>query len=249
MTERVFCHVFIYLLSDKSTLFVSDTLGYNDHTLAVVFFHLLIYVCKELVSRERYFRQINEVRSQALVASKSRCSRQPTCVTTHCLNDGDHRSVVYGCVKFQFHSGRSYVLCSRAVTRAVICAKKVVVYRLWHAHYAALPTRLVHILADLVAGVHRIVAAVVEEITDIILLKYFQKSLIIRLVNFFWFELVSYATQSRRRSIFEQHKFAHILFANVVKLFIEYALDTVSGTVYRGNAILLQCLGKYARCA
>ena len=40
-----------------------------------------------------------------------------------------------------------------------------------YAHHAALIADLLHVLADLVAGVHRVVAAVVEEVADVILLE------------------------------------------------------------------------------
>lgn len=60
---------------------------------------------------------------------------------------------------------------------------------------AALVTGFLHILAYLVAGIHRIVSAVVEEIADIILFEYFEEPFVIRIVFFSALELVTYGAE------------------------------------------------------
>ena len=66
----------------------------------------------------------------------------------------------------------------------MVCSVKIVVDRFRHAHNTAFVPDMLHVLADLVASIHRIVSAVVEKVTDVVFLEDFENLLIIRFVFF-----------------------------------------------------------------
>ena len=104
-------------------------------------------------------------------------------MTTHDFDDGDHALVVYTSVVVDLGAGCCNVLCSRCITWAVVCAKEVVVDCLWNTHDAALIANLHHVLGDLVAGIHGVVTAVVEEVTNIVLLEDLKNALVIGIIH------------------------------------------------------------------
>ena len=64
----------------------------------------------------------------------------------------------------------------------MIRAEQIVVNGLGHAHNAALVAHRLHILVDLIAGVHGVVAAVIEEIAYIVLLEDLKDTLVVRII-------------------------------------------------------------------
>ena len=90
-------------------------------------------------------------------------------------HDADHTGVIDAGVVVNFHAGSGNVLGSGSEAGAVVGTEQVVVDGLGNAHHAALVTGLLHELGDLVAGVHGVVAAVVEEVSDVVLLEYLKK--------------------------------------------------------------------------
>ena len=64
----------------------------------------------------------------------------------------------------------------------MIRSEKVVVDRFGNADNSALIADAAHIAAYLIAGVHRIVAAVIEEVANVILFEYFKYALIITVI-------------------------------------------------------------------
>ena len=235
-SEVVACEDF----GDELAACVGNTFGNSYHALAAVLLHYRFNVVLELVDGERNFGEIDEVCAETLVISKACRSSQPACMSAHDLNYGDHRGVVNVSVQLKLHHRGSDVLSRAAVTGAMIGAEQVVVDGLGYADDSAFPARLLHELAYLVAGIHRVVTAVVEEVTDIVFLEYFEKSLVIGIVNLFGLELISYRTESGRRGVFKEHELFHVLFADIVEFLVEYASDTVRRTVYLSDAILLE---------
>ena len=64
----------------------------------------------------------------------------------------------------------------------MVSAEQVVVDGLRNTHYAAVVANLLHVLRDLVASIHGVVAAVVEEVTNVILLEDLKDALVIGVV-------------------------------------------------------------------
>ena len=64
----------------------------------------------------------------------------------------------------------------------MVGAEKVVVDGLGNAHDPAFVANRLHIAADLAAGIHGIVAAVIEEITYVVFLENLKNALIIRII-------------------------------------------------------------------
>src|SRR5699024_1226922 len=104
---------------------------------------------------------------------------QPAGMTAHALDDGDHAGVVHLAVTADFHEGSGNVLGSGSKAGAVVGTGQVVVDGLGHAHDTALIANPVHVLGNLVAGIHGVVAAVVEEVTDVVLLEDLQDLLVV----------------------------------------------------------------------
>ena len=113
----------------------------------------------------------------------------------------------------------------------MIGAVKIVVDRLGNAHHAAFIADALHIFRNLVAGIHRIVAAVVEEITDVILAEDFQDPLIIGIVHIGILELIAAGTERGGRSMQKQGELVSVFFAHIVKNIVQNAADAVGRTV------------------
>ena len=104
-------------------------------------------------------------------------------MTAHDLHDGDHLVVVHASVLVDLHAGGRDILRGAAEAGAVVGAEEIVVDRLGNTHHTAFVAHGFHVAADLVAGVHGIVAAVVEEIPHVILLKDLEDLFIVRVVR------------------------------------------------------------------
>ena len=98
-------------------------------------------------------------------------------------------------VLIHLHAGGGDILGGGGEAGAVVGAEQVVVNGLGHAHDAALIAHLLHILGDLVAGVHGVVAAVVEEVADIVLLEYLQDALVIGVIHIGVGQLIAAGSQ------------------------------------------------------
>ena len=119
----------------------------------------------------------------------------------------------------------------------MIRAVKVVIDGLGNAHDAALIADGLHVTADLCAGVHRIVAAVIEEIADVVLLEYLEDALIIGIVIFGSRYFITAGAKLGGRSVQQELKFCRILFIHDEKLVVENANYTVRRTVDLGDVL------------
>ena len=168
-------------LGDKAAIGIVDALGYGDHAAAGLLVDALD-VGKERVHVEISLGQVDEVGTRAVLRRERGGGGQPTGVAAHDLDNADHARVVDVRVLIDLHQARRDVLGGAGVAGAVVGAIKVVVDRLGHAHDAALVADLLHVLADLIAGIHRVISAVVEEIADVVLFKYLEDALVIGVV-------------------------------------------------------------------
>ena len=65
----------------------------------------------------------------------------------------------------------------------MVGSEQVIIYSLWYADNAAIIPDHLHISAYLIAGVHGIVAAVIEKVPYIVLFEYLEYSLIVAVIN------------------------------------------------------------------
>ena len=116
-------------LTDIASVFDADSLG-NRHNHDVFLLQKLFYPSGKLFNIERQLRQIDQVRSVAVLATRERCSSgQPACIAAHDLDD-DHLFLFIGKAKSipnDFLGGGCNVLRRTSVTRSVICQRQIVV--------------------------------------------------------------------------------------------------------------------------
>ena len=223
-------------LGDEAAVGVVDALGDSDDAVAV----LLVArgdVSDELVHVEVNFRQIDEVDARLLRVGERGGGGQPAGMTAHALNDGDLADVVDAGIAGHFHRAGRDILGSGGVAGAVVGAEQVVVDGLGHAHDAALVADLVHILGDLVAGVHGVVAAVIAEITDVIFLEDLKDALVVGVVDIGIGDLVAAGAERGRRGIGQAVKLGTVFFVHAEQLVVENALNAVIRAVDLGDAV------------
>ena len=161
-------------------------------------------------------------------------------MASHDLHHGDHAVIVYTRVLIDLHAGGRDIFRGASKAGAVISSVKVVVNSLGNAHYAALVPDRLHIAADLVAGVHGIVAAVIEEITHIVFFEYLKNALIVRVVSLRIRYFIAAGAELRGRGMEQKPELFGILFIHHVELIVKNALDTVRSTVDLGDLLGLQ---------
>ena len=140
-------------LGHEATVGIMNALGHGDHAAAGLLINALD-VGKEGIHVEISLGQVDEVGTRAVLRRKRGGSGQPTGVAAHDLDNADHARVVNVRVLIDLHQARRDVLGGAGVAGAVVGAIKVVVDRLGNAHDTALVADLLHIFADLIAGVH-----------------------------------------------------------------------------------------------
>ena len=232
MTETVGCGGLS--LGNEGAVSVVDALGNSYQAVALLSVNLL-HVSHELVHVEVGLGEVDEVGTSALSGSQTSSSGQPASVTAHDLNNTNHAGVVNASVLIDLHAGSSDVLGSGSVARAVVGAEQVVVDGLRDAHNAAVVTGLHHELGDLVAGIHGVVTAVVEEVTNVILLEDLEDTLVIGIVNVGISQLVTAGTESRRRGVAEKLELFAVFLVDVEQLVVEHTADAVSSTQNAGD--------------
>ena len=151
-------------------------------------------------------------------------------MAAHDLDNADHAGIVNPRVLINFHAGGGDVLGCRGEARAVIRAVEVVVNGLGYAHHAAVITNLLHILGNFIAGVHGVVAAVVEEVTDVIFFEDFQNPLVVGIVHIGIGHLIAAGTKGGRGGILQQLQLGGVFLTHIEQPVIQYALDAVFRT-------------------
>ena len=226
-------------LRNKRTVRVVDALGNSDEHIVFLLIDA-VHIREELLHVKIDFRQVNQIRSGAAGRCQRGAAGQPAGVAAHDLHDRDRAGVIHTAVFGHFHAGGRYVLGSTGKTGAVIGAEKVVVDGLGHTHHAAVPIVRLHIAADLVAGVHGVVAAVIEEVAHVVFLKDLQNAPVIRIVRVRVRHFVAAGAQLRRRRVQQQAELVRFLLADIIQAIIQNAADAVGRTVNVGNGIGFQ---------
>ncbi len=221
-------------LGDEVAVLVVDTLGGDDEALARRVVDAL-HVIEEGVHVEVHLREVDEIRTGAGVAREGGGGGEPASVAAHHLDDGHHARIVAGSVVLDLHAGSGDVLGGGSVAGAVVRAVQVVVDGLGDAHDAALVAALLHELGNLVAGVHRVVAAVVEEVADIELLEGVENLLVVGRILVRILHLVAAGAEGGSGSELEQLELHRILHAHVIELLVEHARDAVRGAEHAGD--------------
>ena len=131
----------------------------------------------------------------------------------------------------------------------MVGAEQVVVNGLGDAHDPAGIAHLLHILGNFVAGVHGVVAAVVEEVADIVFLKNLQDALVIGVICVRVSDLVPAAAQGRGRGVLEKLQLCRILLVHHKQLIVQDAHNAVGRTVDFGDTVRIQAGADGAVCA
>ena len=162
----------VHALADVSAVGKADALGYrNDH--AGVHGKSFAQTGKEGVEVKRVLGQINKVGRDAVYgASDRRGGSEPARVASHYLNYGDCGEGVYRAVAYDLLHGDGNVFRRRAEAGGVVGHYKVVVNGLGNAHYTHFVIVRAGVLRKLGGGVHRIVAADVEKVADVVFSEY-----------------------------------------------------------------------------
>ena len=161
-------------------------------------------------------------------------------MTAHALDDGDHAGVIDVRVAGDFHDGRGDILGGGSVAGAVVGAEQVIVDGLGDAHDAALVANLLHILGDLVAGVHGVVSAVVAEIADIVLLEDLKNALVIGVVLVRVLDLIAAGAERGGRRVGQAIEFCAVFLVHAQQFVVQNALDAVVRAVDLCDAVCVE---------
>ena len=147
-----------------------DSLGDSYYAVAVLLVDG-IHIGQEFVHVEIHLRKVHQVGGATHHTGQGGCTGKPARVTAHDLNHSDHAGIVYPAILVHLSARGGNILGGGGKARAVVGAEQVIVNGLGDAHNPALIARLGHEAADLGTGIHRVVAAIIEEIANIILLE------------------------------------------------------------------------------
>ena len=98
-----------------------------------------------------------------------------------------------------------------------------------------------HIAADLIAGIHGVIAAIIEEVAHVVFPEDLQNTPIIRIVRFRVSHLVTAGAQLRRRCVQQQTELIRIFLTDVIQTVIQNSANTVRCAVNIGDGIRFQC--------
>ena len=171
VAEGIDCVYIIGQLADIAAVLQLDALGHGDDNGGLLLLHPLDLLHK-VVHIEGDLRQADHIHALA-VLSLGQCGGggQPAGVAAHDLNDRHIlRAVDRGIADDLLHDNAN-VLGGAAVAGGVVGDHQVVVDRLGHAHKTDVAADVCAVVGQLADGVHRVVAADVEEVADVQLLQ------------------------------------------------------------------------------
>ena len=178
---RVAEGVFRTGVGEEASVCIGRAFGHHDHAVADAL-HGLLDARQERHRVEGDLREQDDVRRCiAALAGEPACGGDPTGMAPHHLHHEHfggsprHR----GDIERGLECGHGDELGDRAEARAAVGEGQIVVHGLRHADAGdGVAERLAH-LRDLVRGVHRVVAAVVEEISDVMGLEDLDQTLVL----------------------------------------------------------------------
>ena len=155
------------VFADESAVFVMDSLGYTDDNVAV-FLKGSINFPEKFFYIEIRFRKINEKWVvSGVFPGKGSGSGEPACVTSHDLDNGDRFFLINTGVQGDLTDSGSYVTGSASEARGMVCVYKIVINGLRLAEDTDITVDLFGIAGKLADGIHGIIAANVQKITDL----------------------------------------------------------------------------------
>ena len=192
-------------------------------------------ILQELLHVKIHFGQVDQVWSAAHHSGQSGGGGQPAGMAAHDLHDDHGAGVIDPGVLVQLHAGGGDVLGGAAVAGAVVRAGQVVVDGLGHPDDVAGVAHLLHVLADLVAGVHGVVAAVVEEVAHVVLLEDLQDAAVVGVVLVRVGQLIPAGAQGGGGGVLEQIQLGRVLLAHVVQFVGQHPFDAVGSPQNPGD--------------
>ena len=226
-------------LGDEAAVGIVDALGHGDDAVLLAGV-ALGHVLQEGIHVEVHLGQVDEVGAVAAEAGQSGGCGEPAGMAAHALDDGDHAGVIHVAVAADFHEGGGDILGGGGEAGAVVGAEEVVVDGLGHAEHAALVADLGHVLADLVAGVHGVVAAVVEEIANVVLLEDLEDPLEVGIVGIGVGDLIAAGAQQGRRGVEHAGQLFGVFLVHDHEAIVQHAADAVVGAVDDGDVLALE---------
>ena len=221
-------------LGDEAAVLIVDALGHG-HDAGALFGVYALDILNKLGHAEVHLGQVDQVGACTVFTGQGGGSRQPAGVAAHDLHNHDHAGVVHMGVQVHLHQGGGDVLGGGGVAGAVIRAEQVVVDGLGNAHDPAFVAHGLHILIDLVAGVHGVVAAVIEEVADVMLLEHLQDAAIVGIVHLGIGDLIAAGAQGGGGGVFQKTQLLGILQTHVEQTVAENALDAVLRAQHLGD--------------
>ena len=221
-------------LRHKAAVLIVDTLGHS-HDAVALFSVYTLDILNELGHAEVHLGQIDQIGACAVFTGQGSGSGQPAGMAAHDLHHHDHTGVVHMGIQVYFHHGGGDILGGRAEAGAVVGAEQIVVDGLGYTHDPALVAHGLHVLIDLIAGIHGVVAAVIEEVADVVLLEHLQDAAIIGIVHLGVRDLVAAGAQGGGGGVLQQTQLLGILQTHVEQAIAENALDAVLRAQHLGD--------------
>ncbi|MPN57262.1 hypothetical protein SDC9_204956 [bioreactor metagenome] len=142
---------------------------------------------------------------------------KPPRVPAHDFQDHDRPRVVDPRVLVDLHAGRGDVFRGAAVTGAVVGAEQIVVDRLRHAHDAAVVADGLQVPADLPAGVHGVVAAVIEKVAYVIFFEDLENTPVVGVVSLRVLHFITAGAEGGGGRVQQEFQLRCVLHAHIVK--------------------------------
>ena len=233
VAEGVLRLVTIRIVADHLATAVTDTLTDGDDDI-LADRELTPEIGDEVIEIERTLLEIDEIRNIAVcVLGEGRRRRQPAGIPAHHLDDDDVRCIVYLELALQLRDGGRDILRGRAEARAVIDTIEVVIDGLRCAdHDDVRDVMLLNIIRELPDSIHRVVAADIDEVADLVLLEDADERLELRrvLCRILQLETAGAECSGRGHGQCVEHVFDVFDAAQIQELFTQYALDTIACT-------------------
>ena len=233
VAEGVLRLVTIGIVTDHLAAAVTDTLTDGDDDI-LADCELTPEIGDEVVEIERTLLKIDEIRNVAVCALGEGCSRrQPAGIPAHHLDDDDVRCIVYLELSLQLGDGGRDILRGGAEAWAVIDAVEVVIDGFRCAdHDDVRNMMLLNIIRELPDGIHRVVAADIDEIADLVLLEDADERLELRriLCRILQLETAGAKCSGRGHGQGVEHVLDVFDAAQIQELFTQYTLDTIACT-------------------
>ena len=212
-----------------------DSFGYGNNN-GVFFSSQFFNSCQEIIHIEGSLRNINHIRSAAVLTAGKSCRRcQPAGMASHNLADQDGRLLnTEGLViADNFLHGCCNILCCGCIARAVIGNRKVIIDGLRNTHKSLLFALHRRIIGKHLHRIHRVISADVEQDFDIVFLKNLEDFIVDFFVAFDFRKFITAGSKECRRSSLQQFDILVIpdILSHINKIVLQESFDTMMHTV------------------